>query len=337
MRVQTAAAVFALLAIFAATPATAQTAASKADTARVTVGKDKAAEFPARQVAALFVPYAILATRAYEPLLPDGACPATTTNDQNLPQHALDLLNAEWECIFSHTGKWKCPAGQQALKCSLVLSGLGVQIWRSKPKDGVCREFVIAFRGTDPKQVGDWLSNSRWITRILPVYDQYQQVRSHIDERVDWIKKQSCYRETSKIVATGHSLGGGLAQQAAYTNGSIRFVYAFDSTPVTGYHDVKKPVRRRNANGLQIDRIYESGEILAYLRGTLSEFYPVTSCHPQIRNVRFNYAKGNFVSQHSMAAFTRNLMGVAPGADATPSSSEFRLPNATCEEARAGG
>ena len=83
-------------------------------------------------------------------------------------------------------------------------------------------------------------------------------------------------------------------------------------------------MRYRNAKGIRIDRIYESGEVLFLLRWGLARLYHITETDPAIYDVRFNYARGGFVSQHSMAAFAENLMRTAaPAVTATPGE---RLP-----------
>ena len=288
---------------------------------RVQIGRRRPPEqHDAWTMAPRYVPYAILATRAYEPLDASNQCPPLTVNDRKLPQEALDLLRDGWECIYAHAGPWPCPAGANF---SRVADGLGVQIWQSKPKDGICSEFVIAFRGTDT--LVDMISNGRWVWhRFLRIYDQYHQVRLNIEDRVDWIKARATYRESSRIIAVGHSLGGGLAQQAAYACDDIHSVYAFDPTPVTGFYDVDETARCRNAKGIRIDRIYESGEVLFLLRWGLARAYAVTEVDPEIYDVRFNYTRGGFVSQHSMAAFAENLMRTpAPAVTAVPGE---RLP-----------
>ena len=65
--------------------------------------------------------------------------------------------------------------------------------------------------------------------RATPVYDQYDQVRDHIGDFVAHIEHDGCFRPgATQITAVGHSLGGGLAQLAAYADPKIRRVYAFD-------------------------------------------------------------------------------------------------------------
>jgi hypothetical protein len=75
-----------------------------------------------------------------------------------------------------------------------------------------------------------------------------------------------------------HSLGGGLAQEFAYSLPVGTFdapratkVYAFDPSPATGFLSVKRATRNENKKGLKTDRIYERGEVLAILRSITNE------------------------------------------------------------------
>ena len=98
---------------------------------------------------------------------------------------------------------------------------------------------VVAFRGTVGGNKGDWESNFHWILRAFPIYDQYDQVRDHVGDFIGHIESDPCYRRgPTQITAVGHSLGGGLAQLAAYSDPRIRRVYAFDPSMVTGYYSV---------------------------------------------------------------------------------------------------
>ncbi len=163
-------------------------------------------------------------------------------------------------------------------------------------------EGVIAFRGTqEPK---DWWSNARWITRFIPAgWDQYDLVRSRIASLLEEAKSKGARRFT----ATGHSLGGGLAQQAAYAHPDIKYVVAFDPSPVTGFRSVPQAERDRNKQAIEIFRAYEKGEILAFFRRFLRRFLPLSSANPTITEVRFNLTKGDPVKQHNMSKLARQM------------------------------
>lgn len=211
---------------------------------------------------------------------------------------------AQWQMIYASMDSkdFACVPGRTP--CTEPLKGLGVQIWirRANP----CAEIVVAFRGTDFQSADDWISNLRWFTRLLPLYDQYEQVQDHTGRLVDLALRQTCYRRgVTTITAVGHSLGGGLAQQASYVDPRIRQVIAIDPSVVTGALD--RHVRENfdaTVKGLTIERIYEHGEALAYLRLAQREVLPISPCNPAIRTIRFQTVHGNPVGQHSVAALT---------------------------------
>ena len=71
-----------------------------------------------------------------------------------------------------------------------------------------------------------------------------------------------CRRAGTRMVAVGHSLGGGLAEETAYMDRRIRYVYEFNSFPAGGFVGFDPTVQARNKIGLGIDNVYEAGEIV---------------------------------------------------------------------------
>jgi len=302
--------------------------ATRPDQVDVTVGVDVPQIQPSNNFAALYLPYAMMATSAYanKNVLTGNHCPdadrlrvrqpgdtdETFAFNKTVRGWVLYLNRHNWHCRFGVSGSLPCPP-RLGPDCKPV-GGLGFQIWR-RMQGGVCRDIVVAFRGTDRNDRGDWTSNFRFLYRLAPRFDQYDQVRTHIRRVIKRIKERGC--RGALFVATGHSLGGGLAQQAAYADGTIRYVYAFDSSPVTGFFDVSAIVRERNVKGLGIDRTYEAGEILVLPRILIENIIPPLPCSPRTRTVRFNLLSGSPVVQHSISELTGKLRDMArtPGAD----------------------
>lgn len=168
------------------------------------------------------------------------------------------------------------------------IPGIGYQLWRDLGAKGRKR-LALVFRGTDSGQWGDWYSNARWLTRLNPLtWDQYGQTRDLMKKLIPELDRRFG-KENYELVSVGHSLGGGLAQHAAYVTPVIRAVYAFDTSPVTASTSIDPAVKRRYRAGLAIYRIYESGEVLSSLRWASRQVVPLSGSNPRIAELRFNF------------------------------------------------
>ncbi|MBM9519994.1 hypothetical protein JWG39_09210 [Desulforhopalus vacuolatus] len=180
---------------------------------------------------------------------------------------------------------------------------------------------TIIFRGTRFKKWRDWYANFNWITRFIPlVHNAYEQTILQIDTYIEAIENHLIEQniaestENIKFISAGHSLGGGLAQQAAYASHRIETVYAYDPSPVTGYHSLSKSKRQQNCEGLKIYRIWEHGEVLLYLRHitkTARKLSFSPNINPRIVEVRFNFVEHeNAVKEHNMANLASALIQI---------------------------
>jgi hypothetical protein len=295
---------------------------NEAVTVRIGIGYNT--EGRAADYAALYLPYARMASVAYTdaPDLNSRNCPSVALLQKPNPKNSdriesyraraalwVAQLNAEgWRCVHGRVGPQPCLKPSQF--CNPV-EGLEVHVWVKQHRG--C-ETVVAFRGTDLEQPGDWLSNFRWFNWMLPIKDQYDQVGEHIGD----IIKKGC--KGRALVATGHSLGGGLAQHAAYSEKKFKYVYAFDPSPVTGL-DIPRLDYFYKERKLGIDRIHERGEILATPRFFIEGFINPRPCYPFTRLVTFNeITSGSPIAQHSMTDLTAGLQQRARGGKASAAS-----------------
>lgn len=195
---------------------------------------------------------------------------------------------------------------------SLDLSGLRYHVWQNLSENKV----VIAFRGTRGANLTDWFANANFISRFVPkVRNHYGKVKDFIPGFVDEIRSR--FDSNVEIISTGHSLGGGLAQLAAYMSPHINNVFAFNSSPVTGYRSIDKNILEINKKDTHIARIFEHGEILAYVRFFLKKFVTLSTSAPEINEVRFNFSQSNAISEHSMGRLAEHIINESPNADST--------------------
>lgn len=169
-------------------------------------------------------------------------------------------------------------------------------------------DIVFAFRGTIFRYASDWRANLRWLTRFFPGTDQYEVLYSRAPEMID--RAMAAVRQAHpgvnewRVYATGHSLGGGLAQLFGYADRRVHAVVTFDPSPVTGYFNVVKD-DRVNCK-VNVLRVYERQEILQYVRSIMRRLYTPTE---NVLEVEFDLMQGGFnpIANHSIAAFTDRM------------------------------
>jgi len=259
--------------------------------------------YAARDVARVYAGYAQLAALAYDDV-------------------AGGSRYGRWASV--PLPKFECPADR------ICAGELGVQLWLYR-QGGACREAVIVFRGTVFSSFDDWIANFHWFNRMTPVYDYYDQAGAHIGRIVSIAERMGC---RGRIIAVGHSLGGGLAQHVAYGHPRIRIVYAFDPSFVVGIGDFIAAGEQVYRQDRLFDYVYEHGEILALLRYIGRQFHPYAACNPRIRTVRFNTLTGSFIAQHRIQSLADKLtsLAVSPAPRPAPPGLSGRpfVPDAPC-------
>lgn len=159
--------------------------------------------------------------------------------------------------------RWVPEASYSIGPACLDQAGLYYETYVHVDKLGAIDEAVIAFRGTENRwgqYFDDWSANLVAALGFEP--RQHALVRSHIPTLVGRIIAQSnAPSRPIKIYATGHSLGGGLAQEAGYLRPEILEAFTFNTSPVTNWSYLRR--HKAVANDYPIfHRIYNGGEFL---------------------------------------------------------------------------
>jgi hypothetical protein len=259
--------------------------------------------------------FAFLSAAAYEKVNDFGQTsqPTTSHSDQVLGEIG-------WE-------RWKgFPSG--SLQTEAVEKNLRAEVW----SNASAKRVVVTFAGTEVKSWPDWFANLRWIIPRALRSDEYSLVAGKFGEAfVQEFQTRSnqaeySYLKESTIYSTGHSLGAGLAQEFAYSLPAsekvprVDRVFAFDPSPVTGFRSLKLANLGQNVECLKIDRVYERGEVLAYIRSVENLVYRPSTERPAIRMVRYDVLPThNPILGHNMLEFAKALelaMVKAKGASA---------------------
>ncbi|WP_345416243.1 lipase family protein [Halioxenophilus aromaticivorans] len=160
---------------------------------------------------------------------------------------------------------------------------------------------VIAFRGTENSwnQIWyDWTSNFASAMGFQP--KQYKIAARHIPVLISALVQTN---PDIDIYTTGHSLGGGLAQQAGYLSKNIKEVITFDTSPVTNWSSLALEGKVKNAYPV-IHRIYNGGEALASVRSISTLF---TRARYNRHDLGIQINKKHWKKGHSMELITCHL------------------------------
>lgn len=259
------------------------------------------ADLPA--AAERFAPYAAMSALAYAE---DADC-----------GHDQPKLNADERAGFEaalHALGWSEATDLELVPPCEDSTGLFARVWTL---GGDTPVVVIAFRGTWGFK--DWLyGNLHWLTRFLPIEDQYSRARLLAERVIDHYANQA--GASVRFYTSGHSLGGGLAQHILYTFPErILQAIVFDPSSVTGFVDQSAPNQAQacacDAEELhgeaRIYRVYDAYEVLAGLR-IFHKLWLRPERH--VQEVRFPNA-----ASHSMVGLAAYLLDHA-GGGAVPSA-----------------
>jgi Lipase (class 3) len=241
------------------------------DTQRVIVSKVE--EKPAEVYANKFALMALFAKTVYRKDLPEKdrktrSCehlnPGTAPDETGMP-------SAEGH------GRWSRWVGTPDIRACFNASGLAYETYIHTPDDGkTADEAVISFRGTenyDFEEIWhDWGTNFSALFGFAP--PQYVIAQQHVPAV---IAKLHALHPGIKVYVTGHSLGGELAQQAAYMSdenddkNKVEAAFTFDPSPVTNWSqlEINKAVKTPDP---VIYRAYHAKEGLAYVRNVTTRF-----------------------------------------------------------------
>jgi hypothetical protein len=230
---------------------------------------------------------------------------AVTNKREVTPDPLPPLIRAGWR-------RWETFPGDDLLK-KIEASHLRVQVWERDEPPAV----AVTFGGTVFNNDADWRANLRWFTpgKCDEYTDVVQKFAPAFRDELNRVSLSMDPGRLSKLAlySTGHSLGGGLAQQFAYSVPldcvkHVKQVYAFDPSPVTGFFSVIRKLRNENRKGLLVDRIYERGEVLALLRSITSLFHKPSTINAAIRGVRYNvFWAWNSILAHSIVELAAKI------------------------------
>jgi hypothetical protein len=142
-----------------------------------------------------------------------------------------------------------------------------VHTWADRTRPDMA---VIAIRGTEnwnfADAAKDWSTNFAAVLGVEP--SEYKLARKKIGAVIESLVRRY---PRIRIYTTGHSLGGGIAQQMAYASKDVEAAFAFNSSPVTNWSAMVEQDLVRKADPT-IYRIYHHNEFLGHVRNITTRF-----------------------------------------------------------------
>jgi dienelactone hydrolase len=179
------------------------------------------------RISAAFLTYAVASAAAYRDLklnasLHDVAATESVSKYDRIMR--LEHLDSRWKLIHVFDDN--------------KYSGLVFHVYERITSESKRVDLLFAFRGTEYKSgskdawdSSDRWANFSWVTSLWPWGDQYRIARQKVSEVLNGVRSKHSSQSIS-ITATGHSLGGGLAQHVADHFPCFSAV-AFNPSPVT--------------------------------------------------------------------------------------------------------
>jgi len=246
-----------------------------------------------RDTASLSWRYAQLASNAYCDDVDAFELPAGYTVVRRLPtQDVCDLERAAAKGDKAAKAKLK-PIHKAEGK--LKTHGFNYTVYDKRDGAGALLQRVIAFRGTDTRQLADWFYGNIGSTQRDQGLALYKAERDKLDVEG---------RKSVPIVVTGHSLGGAIALQVSEENAGVD-AYVFNTSP--RYTLLPPNANKRVA-------IAERGDILEGLRNRampVRQDLLVINCRPL----------GSNVLDHSIRKLAECVTWIAAKSDAAAKAS----------------
>ena len=200
--------------------------------------------------------------------------------------NAYDMGEPMGFTLARHSPEW------QRMRTVNRPSGLRFDVYHRRTSGSL--SVLVAYSGSEAYDLGDWHANLAWFTAWLPIPNQYDDARDSFRD----IRAEAYAVAGGDIVsfyATGHSLGGGIAQHIAYAFPCVS-APIFNASFVVLKYRLDEPF-----TGVPIVHIHEDFEPITRLRRLLfvdreTEFYR----HFRVKAV-------------DMREFTHSITGLAVG------------------------